>query len=317
MDLHPEELLEREASGELGASERERLDVHLRHCPACRLERRARVDFHRLADRPGPDVRALIANTLLPERPRGARARARPTVIRLRVALVAAALLGFGGLAAAASGWPQWRMAVLEAIAPGRQLSAQASAGAPRLARSEALPPTALPSSAAAPDTAGAVSPAEGGPLDRPMPSEPPGPAIVRTATARAPSIPAAPLEDAASLFDEANAARRRGDHGAAAATYRRLLARYPRSGEARESPVVLGRMLLDDGDAANALGYFDGYVSRGGPLTAEAMLGRALALRQLGRADQERDAWTALAAAYPDSVHARRATARLAELGR
>ena len=48
--------------------------------------------------------------------------------------------------------------------------------------------------------------------------------------------------------------------------TYRRLIAQYPRSGEARESPVVLGRMLLDDGDAANALGCFDAYVSRGAP---------------------------------------------------
>ncbi len=316
MDLHPEELLEREASGEIEPSEREWLDVHLRHCPACRLERRARIDFHRLADRPGPDVRALIANSLLPGRRRGPRAGTRPPVRRLHVGLVAAALLGLGGLAAAASGWPQWRMAVQEAIAPGRPLSGQASAGALRVARSEAPPPTASPRSEAASDTAGGVSSAEGAPLDRPMRSEPPRPAIAGTKAARAP-INAAPLEDAASLFDEANAARRRGDHGGAAVTYRRLIAQYPRSGEARESPVVLGRMLLDDGDAANALGCFDAYVSRGGPLTAEAMLGRALALRQLGRADEERDAWTALAEAYPDSVHARRARARLAELGR
>ena len=80
---------------------------------------------------------------------------------------------------------------------------------------------------------------------------------------------------------------------------------------------MALGRMRLEDGDAANALPSFDAYVSRGGALAAEAMLGRALALEQLGRADEERSAWSALIDAYPDSVHARRARMRLAELGR
>ena len=132
-----------------------------------------------------------------------------------------------------------------------------------------------------------------------------------------APAAAATLGEDAASLFADGNGARRRGDHDGAAAAYRHLIAQYPRSDEAHESLVGLARMLLDDGDAANALPYFEAYVNRGGVLAAEAMLGKALALERLGRAGEERRAWATLVEAYPDSVHAERARARLAELRR
>jgi TolA-binding protein len=124
-------------------------------------------------------------------------------------------------------------------------------------------------------------------------------------------------VEDAGNLFDDANAARRRGDHAYAAATYRQLIARHPQSVEAHESFEVLGRMLLDDGAAADALQCFEAYVSHGGELAAEAMVGRALALERLGRVDEERTAWSALLQAYPSSLHAERARSRLAALGR
>jgi TolA-binding protein len=177
---------------------------------------------------------------------------------------------------------------------------------------------TGSPPVAIEPDVPGAASGIGGTPDPSSLtwPRRSGRPATVRTSTDAVPSA-AAREKDAATLFDEANTARRRGNHADAAAAYRRLIESYPRSSEAHESLVTLGRMRLEDGDAANALPSFDAYVSRGGPLAAEAMLGRALALEQLGRADDERGAWSALIDAYPDSVHARRARARLAELGR
>jgi TolA-binding protein len=318
MDLHPEELIDREATGELSPADRERLDAHLRQCPACRMERRVRSDFRRVADGTHADVRALIARALVPGQARTARRRARGT--RLRFALVAAALLlGLSGLAAAASNWSLWRGESGEAVdtAPtgAGALTAPSARRGPRPIEAPAAladTPSAVPSIALAAPV----------PLAAPATSEARATrAIARADQAKGSMEPALRedvlAQDAARLFDDANAARRRGDHGAAETAYGRLMVEHPGSPEARESLVTLGRMLLDDGAPARALPRFDEYVRRGGALTAEAMLGRALALGRLGRTEDERSAWSTLAGAYPDGVYAERARARLAELGR
>jgi TolA-binding protein len=73
--------------------------------------------------------------------------------------------------------------------------------------------------------------------------------------------------------------------------------------------------MLFDDGMSSDALACFKEYLRLGGELAAEAMLGKALALQQLGQTEEERAAWTALLEAYPESPHAERARLRLAIL--
>jgi hypothetical protein len=45
VDLHPEELLDKDARGELSTDERVRLETHLARCSACRAERVLRLDF--------------------------------------------------------------------------------------------------------------------------------------------------------------------------------------------------------------------------------------------------------------------------------
>jgi TolA-binding protein len=318
MDLHPEDLLEREAFGDLAPGERSRLEVHLRHCPACRLERRARTDFAPSAEGPDPDVRALVARALMPGQALMPRSRARRRTARLRAALAAVALLTMCGLAAAASGWSLRRTPRVEAprtvAAASRALAKGAPGGnAPERPLEGAAgrggePPLAIASNAPIePEVAASAAAVDGAPGPRRPTVSPVAPS---------PTSTGAP-EDAASLFGGANAARRRGEHEDAAATYRRLIARYPRSVEARESVELLGRMLLDDGATLEALRCFDAYASAPGGLAAEAMLGRALALQRLGREDDERAAWLALIDAYPDSLHADRARRRLAALGR
>jgi hypothetical protein len=45
VDLHPENLLDKEIRGELDGAERQRLEIHLAQCATCRLERQLRADF--------------------------------------------------------------------------------------------------------------------------------------------------------------------------------------------------------------------------------------------------------------------------------
>jgi tetratricopeptide (TPR) repeat protein len=296
IDLHPEELLEREADGALSPAEQARLDAHVRQCPACRMERRARADFSAVDTGPEPDVHSLVAD-LLHQRPVFAPPRRRRRVRPWPAMLVAAALLALSGLAAAAAALGMHANHA-ENETPGEAPIVPVG-DAPQAARPH--PHVAKP--APAPESAPTLAPAPESAL---APTLAPAPALARPS-----APPARPI--AASLFTAANAARRRAEPAAATALYRQLIARFPGSDEGRTSLAVLGRMRLDDGSPIEALACFDAYLRRGGPLTAEAMLGRATALGRLGRADDERDAWAALLEAFPSSLYGERARAQLA----
>jgi tetratricopeptide (TPR) repeat protein len=98
---------------------------------------------------------------------------------------------------------------------------------------------------------------------------------------------------------------------------YRELQSKFPGSGEARLSWVTCARLDLDTGRAARALGSFDRYLTTGGgPLEAEALVGRASALRQLGRHAEEASAWRQVARENPGSAYAQQAAERLIALG-
>ncbi|WP_437504416.1 tetratricopeptide repeat protein [Sorangium sp. So ce1099] len=106
------------------------------------------------------------------------------------------------------------------------------------------------------------------------------------------------------------------GKSAEASAAYRALLAQHPSSPEARAALVSLGQIALQQGKAAEALGYFERYLAGAGPLAAEARVGRVQCLRRLGRTADERAAIADFLSRHGESVHAPRLRARLAELG-
>jgi len=293
VDLHPEDLLDREARGELSDPERGRLDAHLKACAVCRFERLARADFARETEQSSEtlDVQRMLSAVLVPEATRALVASPSPRrVRRLRLVLVAAAAVMVAGVSMAAV-----------------QLSTRSRHGV-------------VPAQVAETPTTGQHPPPLSAPPEQAvtaLPVEPSAPTAVTIDPQATPQAPRPSRPDAASMFSQATAARRSGDQGAALTLYRRLMDRYPASPEAHESAAVLGRMLLDRGDPGAAIDYFDGYLRTGGALREDVMAGRAVALQRVGRVDDEARAWSALLRDYPSSVHAARARLRLAELGK
>ncbi|CAN91645.1 putative membrane protein [Sorangium cellulosum So ce56] len=134
-------------------------------------------------------------------------------------------------------------------------------------------------------------------------------------------SSPGAPptASTAEQLFREANDARRAGRSRRAIELYRALQRGFASSPEATLSLVSLGGLLLHDGSPAAALAQFDRYLGVAGPrpLAVEALYGRGRALRALGRAGDEAQAWRRLLREHPGSPYVEHARRRLAELGR
>ncbi len=131
-------------------------------------------------------------------------------------------------------------------------------------------------------------------------------------AAPRAP-VAVAPASSAASLFRDANEARRAGDLASAARLYSELQAAFAASREARVSLVSLGKLLLGSGRASEAERQFSRYLAGGrGDLTEEALVGRAESLARLGHSGEEQRVWQELLQGHPSSVYAARARERL-----
>jgi TolA-binding protein len=344
-DLHPEDLLDREMRGDLSPDERGRLLAHMRECAVCRVESLARADFRAAResdDSTNADASRLVAALIAPAPAgEGKRASLRFGMRHVRFGLVAAAIVSVAGLAAA-SRWSGGRWSLFAklpasesplrssgptnllpagrtapAVAPSPATAERSTvASPPQTASTPPVPP--LPKAAAAPAFA---APARA--VEQPVALRESarrssfGAVPVRSASLPEHATPARQPPDAPALFARANEARRFGDHARSAHYYRALIEGYPASPEAHEALALLGRMLLDDGDAEGALRCFEEYLRVGGVLREDVMLGRALSLRRLGRVGDETRALEDLVAAYPRSVHGERARHRLAELGR
>jgi len=330
-ELHPDDLLDREARGGLSSTERVRLDEHLAACSVCRFERDVRADFR-------GDFEELARLDAEPPRIANEGRGRKRVASRLRVtALVAAALL-FAGAAAA-----EWTSlmgkrsmsSVVEAasgsgaVAPtpsakkptsaGRAAVTAPTGGDPAAPLDDTPEPAVEPSSSAAQSSAPPSAPVLPDLPRKALTPSPPATSVVAPAPMACAdqTEPTPPPASAATLFAEAGDARQRGAYDDAVRLYGDLARRFPQSAEALNAHAILARLLLDRGDAAGALVHFDAYLASGArSLREESMVGRALALERLGRASDEAAAWNALLDAYPQSVHAARARTRIAALG-
>jgi TolA-binding protein len=310
IEMHPEELFDKLSLGELSPHENERLRAHLGTCAVCRFELEARGAFD-------DEFRA----TLQPSEGRTPALRPRARRNRLRRATIwtfaaAALFVASGALAAVVTGKAPWEL--VTSIAAPAEVGAGASSATRK--RTAAVPPVTVVSleAPAAADSGRPHSPSVAAPLvteRSPADTSERPPVSVRVPMAGQASAPA--QKTASALFADANRARADGDTGQAIQLYRSLQRQFPRSREAELSQITLARLFLDSGDARSALGGFDAYLGRGGrALQAEALVGRALSLRALGRREAEIAAWRDVLGRHPRSVYARQAAERLAALG-
>ena len=367
VELHPDELLDREAHGTLSPSERVRLEAHLEACTVCRFERISRQDFAaELAEEEasplsGPLAAALatLAGPRISQSPSAPPEAPLPEPISVptppakrtgrapRSWLLVAAVLLLAGVAGAAGAERVYRV-LLPAPTPSSQPASVSSpppsatrkaparsghgVAAPTEATSDNEAPlepdtaastTALPETAAVPSVLSLPRPLKlrapaPFPMGTPLVSEPEEVTTPPRAAASFAPIAAMPTTSAASLFAQANAARRIGNDQRAIALYRELEQAFPGTPEAKFAQAALGRLLLGQGRASAALRKFDKYLEQGkGGIAEDVLVERALTLQRLGRRSEERNAWQALLAAYPQSGYAPRARERLAALGR
>jgi TolA-binding protein len=289
IEWHPEDLIDRRLAGELTDDERRELDEHLETCAACRMEALLADDLAAFEDEEteGEEVARLVRGVVEdrdsaepPDEERAPPSRRR----RASAGLIIGAVVLVAGSAAA-------------------------------LYRATAPPPSG---------TAEPVSlPRDWEHLDDPVVEIPAAPSMTSSAPTSKPdeqltSAPSAraAAPTAASLFAQANGARRAGDRARALRLYQVLQTRFPSSPEARLSKATVGRMMLEGDDPEAAVDAYDGYLEDGqGAVSEEALVGRATALQRLGKKEEERATWQTLLSRYPDSIHADRARARLSEL--
>jgi hypothetical protein len=262
------------------------------------FEQRMRADLA-FESRPAPDDDERIAGLVTVALATGVGAGATVAAVSLvgrsttRLWLLVTLGLGLGGVGAAIM---LAQPTNTEIPAPREPVEPQPAAIAPPPPRvTDVVPPPAVV----------AAAPVTSTPVDSVSSARP-----KREAKSAAPT--------AAELLRRANDARREHRDDDALADYRRLRDQYADAREEIVSRVAMGRLLLErKRDAKGALAAFDRYLasSPDGSLAEEAMVGRASALKLLGRTAEERAAWTALLERFPDTLHRERATARLAEL--
>jgi len=119
-------------------------------------------------------------------------------------------------------------------------------------------------------------------------------------------------------IVDELSAAndlRRQAEWQAAEAAYRSIAAHYPGAAEAAVAQLAAAELRLEHlGDAAGALRLYQS-VPRSSALGVEALFGVSRAYRALGNADAEAAALRSLLDAFPTSLQADGARARLKQL--
>jgi TolA-binding protein len=316
---HAEDLIALERRRSLTEHERRRLDMCLGSSDSLRVMRQLHADFESHGGQYEPEDAitescvAAAKQRFAQSKPRGKRTRIPP-----RGALIGASVLMLTMVASAAAvRWAQWahrgqagsryaepmpttKASPLTSVLNARrdaatmQPAAEANVAGTNRAMEEA-------SSAGVSSVAGN------------SPAPPPNHEAERS---RSPSSAARATKTAVELFSSANAARRSGETRKAVELYSRLLAQFPLSEEALVSNVLLARLHLSQGAAAEAVREFDAYLERAprGSLAEEALQGQAQSLSRLGRTQEAKATWRRLLRTFPNSVYAPSAREHVAE---
>jgi hypothetical protein len=312
VDVHPEDLLDREQFGLLSLEEQRRLDQHCVQCSACALVRRATRDFtrERQINSTDPIMLDRLVDAALGSGVPGSLRQAPVSFVprRRRRPWAVAAVLMFAATGAAASFLSVQKSSVMQLV--------------PML---HAFRQTPLTPDSTVPPKKAAAAPAPK--VIEPVPERivpAPLPAVVRPPPVREPvaAIPRArPVVEesvtAEQLYNGIIEARQRHDTPQMDRLYRRLQHQFAGTQEEIASTYTLGRYLYDSGEDTEALALFNRYLaeSPNGTLAEDAQAGRAKALQHLGRSAEERQAWFDLLSAHPRSVHAETARRRLEQL--
>ena len=291
--IHPEDLLDRARRGSLASDEQRLLQRHLSQCVACRFELSLSPGLYAHVAL-GAEDDAILDRALAKSSPVRKIARRGRRAKIARTAVLVAAAVGFAAIASAGvSAWRRQTVARLEAPAITR-------ADRPASAKIEPESHRALPGREPA--------------IEQPMPPTDPVPSLA-AAEPRRTVDRGAGSSSCADRFRRANEARRSGATDEAVRLYSDLRTGCSGTSEELSARVLLGRIYLDRvSDPARALSAFESYLgaTSHGALREDAMIGRALALGKLNRATDEANAWQALLSAYPDSLYAEKARARL-----
>jgi len=318
-----DDLIARARRNLLSPAEKRELEPALDSLPEARLLLRAGIAFDEQASALAGDEELVSAlarkaeeyakarsgqNTLGPRANVHTRRRA-----RFNPWVTAAASLMVGAVAGVAMAATFWGI-------PFTNFGHEQNVGAPRSATrttpaqsrvATPAPREPLPVASAIEPAAGAAEPA----------ASPAGTAAYREPTARFRAAPRAPEEtsatepSAAQLYSGANQARVQGDLSAAIRGYLELQERFPSSTEATASRLTLGNVYLVSKQPALALAQFRAHQATGGAgFGAESLWGMALALRQLDRRSDEREALTLLVSRYPGSTYEAAARRKLEE---
>jgi TolA-binding protein len=320
MDIHPEHLFDRVRHGLASHLERRELALHLQSCKLCALEWRLADVLRAPDDEPvaakGDAVAAIDAaletltaeGRLLPERGRFAGLQLRGRFVPWAAALC----LFFTGSAAAAT----LIMAVRQNAAPAAQLGAGEHAGAKRALTARVTVTAApeavaeLPAQRPSASATANVAPAEPARMAAASANRDASDKRAREARSGAAQ---AHGESADELFERARAAMMKGEQQRAVSSFLELQQRFAGSSQAQVSRVLLGRLFLEElNQPSAALLQFEGYLERPGENRPEALLGRARALRALGRTQEEVEALRALVDGYPGSLYVAPAQKRL-----
>jgi hypothetical protein len=319
VDMHPEDLLDREQCEALSVDEQRRLDSHCRQCSSCAILRAVTLDFARERQLNTADP-VMLDRLVEAAMENGSPVTARYAPVsfvprRKRRTWAVTAVVMFAATGAAAS-FSSVRQAVMQrTIEPVMHAFYE-----PRIVPAAAVPPA--PKKIAAATAPKAFEPVPERIVPPPLPAtlnvRPPA----REVIAPQPKVKVAEVVTTAvtaeQLMKAVDEARVRHDTAQMQQFYGRLQRQFPGSAEEVISTYTVGRQLYVSGeDVPGALELFNRYLaeSPNGTLAEDARAGRAKVLQRLGRTAEERQAWLDLLSAYPRSAYAVVARRRLDQL--